>query len=437
MAAPSDKQLARSVGWPAGIDNLNPEQSLARDDQGSAVIALRDAENVDLDRQGKPSLRAGYTKIVSASGAHSLWSDPGFPFGLYVDAGRLMGLREDGESFQLASGLGLQPVSYALAAGRVYWSSAAQNGRVTADGAVEPWGITSPQGAPSAVAASTGGLYGGRYQVTATFLSTTGEESGAPESTVMEVPPNGGIQLAAIPQPPNPSWRVRLYVSQADGDVLNSVLTLPSGITTAIVTVFRPGKTLETQFLDAMPPGHIVRWLNGRLYVAVGNVMVYSEALRYGLTRLSENRIGFETTLAMMEPLGAGDDMAGMFVASGAKTYWLPGTDPKEFHVKIARAHGVVPGTPIRVPGDVFGLQSTAPVIYWLDDAGTGCLGLPGGDVQPLRQNQTIAPEADAGASLYRDQDGVRQVITALTGARERGVAIGDKVECTVIRHDP
>lgn len=437
MPAPSDKQLATAKGWPAGIDNVNEEQSLTRDDQGKTVIALRDAENVDLDRQGKPSRRAGYTKVVSASGAHSLWADPDFPFGLYVDGANLMGLRDDGESFQLSTGMGLQPVSYALAAGRVYWSSAAQNGRVTADGTVGPWGITSPQGAPSAVAASTGGLNAGTYQVTATFLSATGEESGAPQGVAVDVPAGGGIQLSDIPQPGDSSCRVRLYVTQANGTAFNSVLTLPSGITTAVITFFRPGKKLDTQFLDMMPPGHIVRWLNGRLYVAVGNVLVWSEALRYGLTKLSENRIGFEKTLAMMEPLGAGDDAAGMFVASGAKTYWLPGTDPKEFHVKIARAHGVVPGTALRVPGDVFGLETAAPVIYWLDDAGTGCLGLPGGEVLPLRQNQTVGPEAAAGASLYRDQDGLRQVITALAGARERGLAIGDKADCVVVRHDP
>lgn len=433
----SDKQLATAKAWPAGIDNLNAEQSLQRDDQGKTVIALRDAENVDLDRQGKPSRRGGYAKVVSASSAHSLWGDPDFPFGLYVDGGNLMGLREDAETFQIRDGLGLQPVSCALAAGSAYWSSASQNGKVTADGTPAPWGITSPPGPPSAVLASNGGLAGGRYQVTATFLSASGEESGAPEGVVLDVPTNGGLQLQDIPQPPDNTWRVRIYATPTNGDVFYAAMTLPAGMTSAVLGVHRPGKPLATQFLDVMPPGHIVRWFNGRLYVAMNNVMGYTEALRYGLTHLSNNRLTFQTRLAMMEPLGAGDEAAGIFVASGAKTYWLPGADPAQFNLKIVRAHGVVPGTSIRVPGDVFGLETTAPVIYWLDDAGTGCLGLPGGVVVPLRQNQVIAPAAEAGASLYRDQDGYRQVITALVGGRERGMAIGDKAACTVIRHDP
>lgn len=437
MPAPSDKQLTTARGWPAGIDNLNAEQSLQRDDHGKNVIALRDAENVDLDRQGKPSRRGGYAKVVSANGAHSFWGDKDFPFGLYVDAGALMGLREDAESFQITTGLGLQPVSYALAAGAVYWSSPSQHGKVTADGAQGPWGITSPHGAPSAVPASSGGLYPGRYQVTATFLSLTGEESGAPEAVWVDVPANGGIALSAIPQPPDPSWRVRLYASPADGNVMYAAATLPSAMTSFALGVHRPGKPLETQFLDTMPTGHIVRWLNGRLYVAVENVMVWSEPMRYGLTRLAYNRLSFQKWLAMMEPIGNGDELAGMYVASGSKTYWLPGTDPKAFRAKIVRAHGVVTGTPIQVPGDVFGLETTESVVYWLDDAGTACLGLPGGNVLPLRQNQVAAPDADAGASLYRDQNGMRQVITTLVGARERGLAIGDRAECTVIRHDP
>ena len=437
MAAPSDKQLATSRGWPAGIDNLDKEQSLARDETGKVVVALRDAENVDLDRQGKPSRRAGYTRRVAASGAHSLWGDPDFPFGLYVDAGRLMGLREDGETFQIRAGLGLQPVSYALAAGAAYWSSAGQNGKVTADGSPAPWGITSPPGPPSVVLASNGGLYAGRYQVTATFLSATGEESGAPESVWMEVPANGGVQLQDIPQPPDSTWRVRIYASPADGDALYAAMTLPAGVMSALLGVHRPGKPLATQFLDAMPPGHIVRWLNGRLYVAVDNTMMWTEALRYGLTHVANNRLAFQQRLSMMEPLGEGDELAGMFVASGSKTYWLPGTDPAQFRAKIARAHGVVPGTSIRVSGDVFNLETTAPVVYWLDDSGVGCVGLPGGTVLPLKKDQVLGPSADSGASLFRDTGEVRQIITSLRGARERGLAMGDKAECVVYRHDP
>lgn len=434
---PSDRDLKTARGWPGGIDNLDKEQSLARDETGRVVIAVRDAENVDLDRQGKPSRRDGYIKRVSASGAHSLWGDPDFPFGLYVDNGKLMGLRDDGEAFQIATGLGLQPVSYALAAGAAYWSSASQHGRITADGRAGPWGITSPPGPPSAVSDSSGGLFAGTYQVTATFLSPTGEESGAPQASLVTLATGAGIQLQNIPQPPDSSWRVRIYATPANGDVFYAAMTLPSGTTAAVLGVHRPGKPLATQFLDVMPPGHIVRWLNGRLYVADHNVMRWTEPLRYGLTHLVNNRQSFQQRLSMMEPLGEGDEGAGMFVASGSKTYWLPGTDPSQFHVKIARAHGVVPGTSLRVPGDVFNLETTAPVVYWLDDSGVGCVGLPGGSVLALKKDQAVGPSADAGASLFRDTGNLRQIITTLVGAKERGLALGDKLECQVYKHTP
>lgn len=437
MPAPSDKQLMRLSGWPAGIDNRDPEQALTRDDNG-AVVALRDAENVDLDRQGKVARRSGYTRIVSAASAHSLWGDPRFPFGLYVDNGSLMALREDGSSFVLFGGMGTQPVSYAVAAGAVYWSSTEQHGRLNADGVAFPWGVPGPGGPPALTANPTvGGLHAGRYQVTVTYLSPSGEESGASEAATVNVPEGGGIQLVAIPQPPDASYRVRVYASAANGDVLYMAKDLPAGITTMLLGVFRTGRPLETQFLEPMAPGHIVRWLNGRLYVAVGATLTYSEAMRYGLCHPVNNRIGFETRLAMVEPVASGDDAAGLYVASGGRVYWLPGTDPKAFALKVARPHGVVPGTSLTVPARVFGLEADAPVPYWLGSDGVACLGLPGGVVVPLRENQAMAPAADAGASLYRDTGSLRQVITTLTGAAERGVAIGDRLECEVYRHDP
>jgi hypothetical protein len=282
-----------------------------------------------------------------------------------------------------------------------------------------------------------GGLSAGTYQLAVTFLTAAGEESGASLAAMVDVPEGGGVQCDAIPQPPDASYRVRLYLSGANGDVLHFARDLAAGMTSVLLGVTRAGKVLETQFLEPMPPGHIVRWFNGRLYVAVDNVLVWSEAMRYGLTRLAHNRAGFQKRLDLLEPVGAGDEGAGIYVASADRTYFLGGTDPKAFSNRIAYPHGAVPGTALRVPANVFGVQSSTEVVYWLARNGVGCLGLPGGTVMPLRENQVIGPSADSGASLYRDVNGLRQVITTLVGAQERGLALGDKLNCTVIRHDP
>lgn len=437
MTTPSDKQLARMSAWPAGIDNRSPEQALTRDDQGRAVIALRDAENVDLDRQGKPSRRDGYTRVLAGQRVHSLWARDPFPFGLFVDGQDLNALREDGTSFLIRSGMGAKPVSYDLAAGRVYWSNEQQTGSVSADGVALPWGAPGPNGVPTVQGGGgIGGLSAGTYQIAVTFLTASGEESGASLAATADVPEGGGLTLTGIPQPPDASYRIRIYRSGANGDALYQAMDIPYGTTTLMLGVGRPGKLLETQFLEPMPPGHIVRAFNGRLYVACGNEVRWSEALRYGLTRLAHNRIGLQTRVSLMEPVGQGDEAGGLFVAAGERTYFWSGADPKVFGNRIAYPHGAVPGTALRVPANVFGIESTTEVVYWLASNGVGCLGLPGGTVVPLRENQAIAPSADSGASLFRDANGIQQVITTLVGAQERGLAIGDRLNCTVIRHD-
>lgn len=436
MTVPRDSSMPAMKGWPDGIDNLNQEQDLARDQNG-ITSALRDAENSDLDRHGKPQRRDGYELQVPASDAHSLWADPEFPFGLFADDGTLRALREDATAFDLVADIGSAPVSYATVAGQVYWSSTQRNGRVTADAVPLPWGVPTPAGAPALSPAANGALHAGRYQVTVTFLSALGEESGAPQAALVDVPEGGGIQLDNVPQPADASMRVRVYLTPANGEVFYFGRDMPYGMTSAVIGQHRAGKPLETQFMEPLPRGHIVRLLNGRLYVAVGGSLIFSEPMRYGLCNLVRNRIGFQTRLSMIEPVDSGGDAPGLFVASGQRTYWLGGADPFAFKRKIARPHGVVPGTSLQVPAKVFGLEGDGMVAYWLADNGVGCLGLPGGNVIPLRENQAIAPAAETGASLYRDLNGLRQVITTLQGSIERGMAIGDSVGCEVVRHDP
>lgn len=441
MAAPSDKQLVRLSGWPAGIDNRDPEQALTRDDNG-AVVALREAENVDLDKDGKIRRRQGFNKVTSGIAVHSLWSDPGFPLALYADGGELTAMQTDLGVFSVSGGLMPgQGLSYAVAAERVYWSNGFQTGCVGADGSTLTWGIAGPGGQPTLAGGSgIGGMDAGTYQVAVTFVTATGEESGTPRAAVVSVPQGGGITLTGIPQPVDATQRVRVYRSGANGDVLYHATDIPAGTATLLMGVSRLGKPLTSQFMEPMPAGQIVRPHAGRLWVATGSIVVYSEPLRYGLTKLPQNRMTFTARIDLMEPVGNGDDGGGgLFVAAADRTYWMGGSNPTDMRAayRYPEGAGAVPGTAIRVAGTTLGLETTEPVVYWLARNGVGCIGLPGGQVMPLRAAQVVGPSAEAGASVLRDQRGMRQIITALRSAAPQGVAMGDRLECEVIRHDP
>lgn len=443
MPSPSDKQLMRMNGWPAGVDNRSREQSLTRDETGKTVIALREAENVDLDKDGKVARRAGFAKVTSGIRVHSLWSEPlSFPLALYADNGELMAMQTDLGTFSVRDGLVTgQPLSYAVAAGRVYWSNEMQTGCLSADGVALPWGIEGPNGQPTVVGGGgIGGLDAGTYQVAVTFLSAAGEESGASLAAIASVPAGGGLTLTDIPQPADATQRIRVYRSGANGDVLYHASDIPQGVTTLLLGAARLGRPLTTQFLEVMPAGHIVRQFAGRLWVAKGSIAVYSEPLRYGLTKLPQNRMSFAGRLDLMEPVGNGDDGGGgLYVAANDRTYWLGGSNPVDMRAayRYPEGGGAVPGTAVRVAGTTLGLETTEPVVYWLARNGVGCVGLPGGQVMPLRAAQVQAPAADGGASVFRDRNGVRQIITTLQASSPRGMAMGDRLDCEVIRHDP
>lgn len=444
MPGVTDKSLIRLGPWPAGIANVPAEQDLPRSEDGRRVIAAREAVNVDWPVSGKARRRSGYTKVVSGTRCHSLWRGGDFPFALYVDGATLFALTRGGTPFAVRAGMAPREVSYALVNDRVYWSNGQQTGQVLADATAVAWGVESPAGQP-AVAASVGvgGLAAGRYQVAVTFRTARGEEGGTGEAVAVDVTEGGGIALSAVPQPvASDVTTIRVYVSPPNGDVLYFARDMPTGMTSATVGAGSRGVPLATQFLEPMPAGRIVRYLGGRLYVAGGvggalaaNELAWSESLRYGLTDLVNNRMPVGQRIDLMEPVGEGGDGAGLFVADHKRTYWFGGSNPANWGSRIAYPHGAVPGTGICAPGNLFGLETTVPVAYWLAANGVACIGLPGGGVVPLREASTVAPSASAGASMLREIGGIRQIVTTLRDTGPQRVATADRAAARVYRN--
>lgn len=436
MAGVSGKDLIQIGPFPAGIDNLNAETALTRSEDGKRIVALRDAVNVDIPRGGWPKRRPGYGREVDGTRVHSLWAGGRFPLMLFADGGTQYARRTGGEPFEVRSGLTPRAISYTIPGDKVFCSNGAQAWCVLPDGEAAAWGVESPGSQPLLAASSDGGLDAGTYQVAQTFIDDRGEESGTGRAEEVVVPDKGGILLSAIQQPASGAvLRARFYVSHANGDVLYQARDLPVGQTTALIGAGQRGKPLATQFMSPMQPGSIVRHLGGRLYTAQGREMRWSEALRYGLTNREKNVRSVGARIDMMEPVGDGGEAPGFFVADHKRTYWLGGADPADATLRIVYMAGAIPGTGITVPGNMFGLETTLPVAYWIAKNGVACLGMPGGIVVPLRERQVVAPNAESGASLFRERDGMRQIISALQGATAQGVAIGDRASARVYRN--
>ncbi|MBP7531048.1 MAG: hypothetical protein KA775_04430 [Ottowia sp.] len=426
-----DGELTRVETF-TGLNNRDREP-LARGN------VLRDAVDVDLTKLGKIQTRRGYgAPLVPCTLGHSLWADPEslFPFGLYADEDGLYELGADLSTRLIRSGLSVGlDLSYARVNDSVFWSNGAESGMVDAVGQPAPWSCEQPSGQP-ALAAVDGALGAGLVQVAITFADLRGRESGATLAADIVLAPGQGVQLLGIPQPNDPveTPQVRIYVTGGDDRALYHAKNVPAG--TISTTVIQPpeGRLLATQFLQPMPAGHIVRQWNGRQLVARGRYVLWSPALRYGLTHIGHMHLGLRERLTLMEPIDG--DGSGVYVSDGARVLFLSGADPANWAPKPVSAYGAVAGSAMLTPASAWGIGSKRWIPAWLGTDGLFAVGLPGGTVTTFNQSEFVAGIGDRAASLFRKADGLMQFITAQRGLSKPRLAVADEAVATVFRED-
>jgi len=431
---PTDKQLVTMTGFPAGINNQVREDALPVDANTGAQTSLRQAVNVYLPNNGKPQMRDGYTQITAGIGGSSFTG----PQGMFaVIDGDLKLYDANLASTTVIAGIGERDISYAVVNGEVYWSNSIRIGRIDANGVSKPVWIGEP-GQPTVAAYATGGLAAGDYQVALAWLDDTGRLSGCSLATVVTLTQGQGIRLTNIP--PNPdAATVRVYVTPTNGEALYWAADFPAGTSTYIIGNTQRGALLETQWLELMPPGQIVRAWNGMLLVASQNIVWRSEVHRYGLKRY-DNYNRYHGYVSLMEPVGQAD-VSGVFIAVNderpgkSRTYFV--TKGDEWKQVTAFPHGAIEGTVCQESGDVFGevAEGYATVAYWVADNGQPVIGLPSGRVKPLTADRFVTPLAERGATLFRDTNGIRQMISSLLGSTTNQAAVGDFATAEVRRN--
>lgn len=199
--------------------------------------------------------------------------------------------------------VGLDPLSYTLIGDRVFYSNSSSCGVLDIDLQVHSWSPEHPAGQPVLTPSAASALAPGQYQVAVTFMDRLGRESGSTLAAVIDIGEGGGFELSDIPLPVAPDTAsVAVYVSGPNDQVLRQYVILPAGTRSAPVLSAGEGRALTTQFLRPLPPGHIVRGAHGRQFVASGQEVLWSEALRYGMFRPSTiNRFGIDKYRAQVD----------------------------------------------------------------------------------------------------------------------------------------
>jgi len=252
----------------------------------------------------------------------------------------------------------------------------------------------------------------GLYLVAFTVVSVDGESPATP-TVQLEVPENGAIVIG-------PAFADALvYVSGPNGDILTlqGNVTAASGLT--LYTINDTGRRCDTIGAVVMPAGNVVRHYNGCLLVAKGKTLYRSRPYNYGLLDPAKGYFTFPEEITLLEPMNG-----GIYLATD-RTWWLTDVIDGTGGIDDLLPYGATPGTSGRTPD--------ASRAFWHSPHGL-VVGSNDGTLTNLQEDALSFAEASFGASLYRDRDGMRQVITSRFGAEPSVGAAASFMDAEIIR---
>jgi hypothetical protein len=413
--------LVTYKGFPKGIDNRSSDFAVQDG-------FLRDCINADILNSGNVRRRRGMAQRIASSGSHSIFSDGKRM--VWATANRLY-VTDTGLAPTLLltdPAFGLQPLSYVSVNGDIYFSNEYTNGKILASGAAfEPWGIIPPQWGPVCTGSTVSGQ-ARQYQVTCTFVTASGEESGAPLGVTVLCGDTPRINCSFIPQ--SLDSRVvatRLYVTNIDDTIFSHAMDVPKGTTSAVINGwFANGAALKTQFNSNPPPGQLLEYHNGRIYIAQGNVLWWTEALRYGIYDNTANFIMFPERITMIKSLGEQGprEHHGMFVSSD-QTYFMPFVGTEELKNWPKLPYRAVEGAAMRLPN--------SPDVLWFSDRGF-VRGTAGGQAANLTEGQIAVDKYQYGTMGYTEINGHKSAVAVLQKSLIPSFASSDVAAADAIR---
>lgn len=391
--------MSTSIPLPRlGIDLLSDETQMP-------AGTVRSAVNVDIDKRGQFARRQGSVLTTPGDGYDNL-----YPWGGKLLARRgalLLSIDPDTMAETTLCHLGRDtPIDYTLYNGDLYIASATDLWllRAGADAAA-PAGSRLPDVLPTLSPTDAGALTPGRYMAAISMLDARGEES--PAVSLGQIDVTAGLLLTGLPVAPGCRWR--MYLTPPDGDVLYLAEEFDAVFTQYAVSVYPGGAPCETLHLAYMPGGQFVRAYGGRLFVAHGDTLWFSEAFRPHLTAPRHNFIRFVGTIRFVEFVAG-----GAYVGDDRGVWWLAGEDPTKYilspvsdAVAVARSSVLVPMHRL----GALGSRATADCAVWLSADGY-MVGAPGGQVTALHPDRIrLAPQI-AGQSVFLLRDGIQQIVT-------------------------
>jgi len=289
---------------------------------------LVQADNVNITDTGALTKREGYT-LNRAGAFTSAYST--------IDFSRLYLATASG--IQDFAGTVLAPLTetdqvyWCEVNEQVFYNNGTDSGIILPDNSIIPWGWTAPV-API-VAAVTGTLPAGFYQVRCTAILPDGRETGAGESAEISLTEGQALQISGL------TVGCNVYVAPANSEVFQLLGTARQTAMSFNSSPDDLGRDLLNAFLDPLPFGtDVIQAWRGRMYAASymaevnQTVIWFSEALGFHLWNLNSNFIIVPGKVDMLAPHDA-----ALVIGTDAKVYAYDGQK-----LDVLADYGVVPG---------------------------------------------------------------------------------------------
>jgi hypothetical protein len=379
-------------GWLKGVNNIASDADMPANERG-IVNTLRDAVNVDILNSGIARRRVGISKVLDDAGAHSAYANDTL---MVWATSNTLRVSTNVLSYTtvLTDTRLAKPISFETVNGDIYFSNEDINGIIRADGTYEPWGIQPPTTTPVPTCVTGPN----KYQITCTFVTASGEESGAPLGRSFLCEDRPAIRISNVPQSSDPRVvATRVYMTNIDGVELQQVIDLPTGITSwSLSGFFAYGESLKTQFMQPPPPGQLIELHDGVIYIASGKNVFHTQPLRFGMYNPESDFFMYPSRVTMVKEVDN-----GLYVCADG-LHFLPqiGTDD-------VSQNDVMPYK--AVEGAVCDLPDTKDFMF-VTDRGIVRASVSG-QVLNLTEENIAIDSYDRGVLCYTNNDGHKAVV--------------------------
>lgn len=360
---------------------------------------LTAADNIDITDTGALERREGYSQALAGAAITGAYGTRDFQRSYLVDSGELKSF-DGSAAVTLASGLSAAPLSWDEINGQVFYANGTDSGVITRDHQVLPLAWAAPS-SPS-LTAVTGSLPAGRYRATCTFTLSDGRETGASDTTEIDLADGQGIQIRDIPQ--ESGCTTNVYVSAANSTVLHLLAeNAGAGLNWDAGSINSLGRELVTNGAFPLPAGaNIIAFWMGRLYASQhlqsegSSVVWFSRPLAFHLFDLERDYVMVPGRVVLIAPAAG-----GLVIGTTERTYVYDANGA----LATVADYGCVPGAS-------WAAESDGSVLFW-SQRGL-CRALPFANLTSGRVS--VAPGISAGLNLVERNGATRAVANLVRG---------------------